>query len=86
MSANVEAPSSSMDALKWIVAIALLAGAVIANNMFDQESVLIRAVGVVGALALAALQRSLSWKSFTESLMGATRTSAMIALIFSFSP
>ena len=39
------------------------------------------AVGVVGALALAAMQKSLNWKTFSASLMGATRTSAMIALI-----
>ncbi len=39
------------------------------------------AFGVIGALVLAAAQRSLTWTSFTESLMGATRTSAMIALI-----
>lgn len=39
------------------------------------------AVGVVGALSLAAMQGSLSWSSFSASLMGATRTSAMIALI-----
>ena len=39
------------------------------------------AVGVLGALALAAMQRSLNWNTFTQSLMGATRTSAMIALI-----
>ena len=39
------------------------------------------AFGVVGSLVLAASQGSLSWKTFTESLMGATRTSAMIALI-----
>jgi len=39
------------------------------------------AFGVLGALALAAAQRSLSWNTFTTSLMGATRTSAMIALI-----
>ncbi len=37
--------------------------------------------GVLGALALAAAQGSLNWASFRESLMGATRTSAMIALI-----
>jgi tripartite ATP-independent transporter DctM subunit len=37
--------------------------------------------GVVGALLLAALQRSLTWQSFTASLMGAVRTSCMIALI-----
>jgi len=39
------------------------------------------AFGVIGSLTLAAGQGSLSWKSFSESLMGATRTSAMIALI-----
>tara|TARA_R110000868_G_scaffold78443_2_gene223829 strand:- start:674 stop:1975 length:1302 start_codon:yes stop_codon:yes gene_type:complete len=39
------------------------------------------AFGVVGSMALAALQRSLTWESFTQSLLGATRTSAMIALI-----
>ena len=39
------------------------------------------AVGVIGALSLAALQRSLTFETFITSLMGATRTSAMIALI-----
>ena len=39
------------------------------------------AVGVVGALLLAAMQRSLTFETFFASLMGATRTSAMIALI-----
>jgi len=39
------------------------------------------AFGVIGALFLAAVQGSLNWSTFTESLMGATRTSAMIALI-----
>ena len=39
------------------------------------------AFGVLGSLGLAATQRSLSWRTFAESLMGATRTSAMIALI-----
>jgi C4-dicarboxylate transporter, DctM subunit len=37
--------------------------------------------GVIGALLLAALQGSLTWESFIASLMGATRTSCMIALI-----
>jgi tripartite ATP-independent transporter DctM subunit len=37
--------------------------------------------GVLGALLLAALQGSLTWQSFVESLMGAVRTSCMIALI-----
>ena len=39
------------------------------------------AFGVIGALLLALTQGSLSWSTFTTSLMGATRTSAMIALI-----
>ncbi|ADZ69749.1 TRAP transporter large permease [Polymorphum gilvum] len=39
------------------------------------------AIGVIGALILAAAQGSLTLKTFGESLMGATRTSAMIALI-----
>ena len=39
------------------------------------------AFGVIGGLILAASQGSLSWKSFLESLVGATQTSAMIALI-----
>ena len=39
------------------------------------------AFGVVGSLILAASQGSLNWKTFLESLMGATRTSAMIAMI-----
>ena len=39
------------------------------------------AFGVLGALILAAAQGSLDWASFTRSLMGAVRTSAMIALI-----
>ncbi|MEM6985394.1 MAG: TRAP transporter large permease subunit, partial [Pseudomonadota bacterium] len=39
------------------------------------------AIGVVGALILAAAQGSLTPKAFIDSLLGATRTSAMIALI-----
>lgn len=39
------------------------------------------AFGVLGALVLAAAQRSLSFETFFASLMGAARTSAMIALI-----
>jgi C4-dicarboxylate transporter DctM subunit len=37
--------------------------------------------GVLGALLLAAVQGSLTWESFVASLMGAVRTSCMIALI-----
>jgi C4-dicarboxylate transporter, DctM subunit len=39
------------------------------------------AIGVVGALALSAYQRSLSWQSFKDALLGATRLYCMMALI-----
>jgi C4-dicarboxylate transporter DctM subunit len=39
------------------------------------------AVGVVGSLMLSALQGSMSWSTFKESLMGATRLYCMIAMI-----
>ena len=39
------------------------------------------AMGVAGALGLAWWQKTLNWTNFVESLMGATRTSAMIAFI-----
>jgi len=38
-------------------------------------------LGVIGALVLSALQRSLTWVGFRDALLGATRTSAMIAFI-----
>jgi tripartite ATP-independent transporter DctM subunit len=37
--------------------------------------------GVLGSLVIAAWQRALTWKSFKESVMGATRMTAMIMLI-----
>jgi tripartite ATP-independent transporter DctM subunit len=39
------------------------------------------AFGVIGALILAASQGSLTWRTFLDSLMGATRTSCMVAFI-----
>ena len=39
------------------------------------------AIGVVGALILSALQGSLHWQTFRDSLLGATRLYCMIALI-----
>jgi tripartite ATP-independent transporter DctM subunit len=39
------------------------------------------AFGVVGALAISLVQRSLTWETFRTSLMGATRLYCMIALI-----
>lgn len=39
------------------------------------------ALGVVGALLLSRFQGTMNWRTFVESLLGATRTSAMIMLI-----
>lgn len=39
------------------------------------------AIGVVGALVISALQGSLNWGTFRDSLLGATRLYCMIALI-----
>src|SRR6478735_9315779 len=39
------------------------------------------ALGVVGALVLSAIQGSMTWKVFVQSLMGATRLYCMIAFI-----
>lgn len=54
-----EQPSSSFDALKWVVIFSLLAAAVAGNYVYGEESVLIRAVVVVilvGVAGLIALQ------------------------------
>ncbi|TMP82392.1 preprotein translocase subunit SecE [Pseudoalteromonas phenolica] len=53
MSTNVETPSNSMDTVKWLISIALLLGAVVGNYMYADLSVLVRAVGVVVAVAAA---------------------------------
>jgi len=39
------------------------------------------AIGVVGALVLSAVSGNLSWTSFSESVMGATKTTCMVTLI-----
>jgi C4-dicarboxylate transporter, DctM subunit len=41
------------------------------------------AIGVLGALVIAAAQGALSWQTFKESLLGGTRLYCMIALILS---
>jgi len=61
-----------------IALIMLVIGSIYAGIATATEAA---AFGVIGALLLAAVQGSLSWHSFADSLMGATRTSAMIALI-----
>src|SRR5690606_26460571 len=38
-------------------------------------------LGVIGSLVIAGVGRSLNWKTFTASLLGAARTSCMISFI-----
>lgn len=67
---------------RFLIPVLLLVFAVIGSMYFGWATATeAAAVGVVGALALALAQGSLSWQTFGASLMGATRTSAMIALI-----
>lgn len=67
---------------RFLVPVLVLVGIVI-GSMYTGYATATEAaaVGVLGALGLSAMQRSLTWKTFSTSLMGATRTSAMIALI-----
>lgn len=67
---------------RFLIPVLCLVFAVIGSMYFGWATATeAAAVGVLGALTLAALQRSLNFGTFFESLMGATRTSAMIALI-----
>jgi tripartite ATP-independent transporter DctM subunit len=63
-----------------MVLIALVLGSIYAGLATATEAA---AFGVVGSLALSAAQRSLDWRTFRDSLLGATRLYCMIALILS---
>jgi tripartite ATP-independent transporter DctM subunit len=82
---NTEPPMRFADRLKnsrFLIPVLLLVAFVIGSMYLGYATATEAAsFGVIGALILAAAQRSLTWSSFIESLMGATRTSAMIALI-----
>lgn len=74
--------SEMLSESRFLIPVLLLVFTVIGSMYFGWATATeAAAVGVVGALTLAAMQGSLSWSSFSASLMGATRTSAMIALI-----
>jgi tripartite ATP-independent transporter DctM subunit len=67
---------------RFLIPVMLLVFTVIGSMYFGWATATeAAAVGVLGSLALATMQRSLTWETFSASLMGATRTSAMIALI-----
>jgi preprotein translocase subunit SecE len=56
MNASTETePSGSFDFLKWSVIVLLLAGAVVGNYIFAEQSILVRAIAVVAAIAIAGL-------------------------------
>ncbi len=67
---------------RFLIPVGLLVIAVIGSMFFGLATATEAAsFGVVGALVLAAVQGSLTREAFIASLMGAVRTSAMIALI-----
>ncbi|WP_114284676.1 TRAP transporter large permease [Candidatus Halocynthiibacter alkanivorans] len=82
---NQEAPMSFAQKIansRFLLPVMLLISVVIGSMYLGFATATeAAAFGVIGGLILAASQGSLSWKTFVESLMGATRTSAMIALI-----
>ncbi|MCC7152526.1 MAG: TRAP transporter large permease subunit [Rubrivivax sp.] len=63
-----------------VLLIAAVLGSIYAGIATATEAA---AVGVVGALLISAVQGSLSWPTFKESLFGGTRLYCMIALILS---
>jgi len=70
--------SESRHLIPVVVLIAAVLGSIYSGVATATEAA---AVGVVGSLLLSAAQRSLSWTTFRESLLGATRLYCMIALI-----
>ncbi len=64
--------------LPVIALIAAVMGAIYSGVATATEAAVL---GVVGALIMSLAQKSLNWHSFKESLLGATRTSSMIAFI-----
>jgi preprotein translocase subunit SecE len=53
MNASVESETGAFDKIKWITIVVILVAAIVANNVFGEMSVLIRAVGFVVAVAIA---------------------------------
>ncbi len=61
-----------------VLLIGLVLGSIYGGIATATESA---ALGVIGALILSLAQRSMTWRVFWDTVMGATRTSCMIALI-----
>ena len=69
------------DVVRLIPVLALIAGVMASIYLGFATATEAAVLGVAGALLISALQGSLTRESFFASLMGATRTSAMIAFI-----
>ncbi|MDH3665786.1 MAG: TRAP transporter large permease subunit [Paracoccaceae bacterium] len=80
-----EPPMSLGDKLwnsRFLVPVILLVLAVIGSMYLGYATPTeAAAIGVIGALTLAGAQGSLNWRTFSESMMGAVATSAMVAFI-----
>jgi tripartite ATP-independent transporter DctM subunit len=74
----VEKLNESRSLIPVVLLIVAVLGSIYAGVATATEAA---AVGVVGALALSAIQGSLNWATFRDSLLGATRLYCMIALI-----
>ena len=70
--------SESRSLIPVVLLITTVLGSIYAGLATATEAA---AVGVVGSLALSTVQGSMSWQTFKDSLMGATRLYCMIALI-----
>jgi tripartite ATP-independent transporter DctM subunit len=70
----------SRDLIPVVLLITAVLGSIYAGIATATEAA---AIGVVGALLLSAVQGSLNWQTFAESLLGGTRLYCMIALILS---
>jgi C4-dicarboxylate transporter DctM subunit len=74
--------SEKLNESRHLIPVVLLIGAVLGSIYTGLATATeAAALGVVGALVLSAVQRSLNWETFRESLLGATRLYCMIALI-----
>jgi tripartite ATP-independent transporter DctM subunit len=73
---------AKLAASRHLIPVVLLIGAVLGSIYAGLATATeAAAFGVVGALVISAAQRSLDWTTFRDSLLGATRTYCMIALI-----
>jgi len=70
--------AASRSLIPVVTLIAAVLGSIYSGVATATESA---ALGVVGSLMLSALQGSMTWASFRDALMGATRLYCMIALI-----